>query len=54
MDSKGRVSAENLIAGLRRKNDQAHRNGVTFYEGNEKVWLADFVPPEFIEIAIGS
>lgn len=22
--------------------------GVTFYEGNEKVWLADAVPPEFI------
>lgn len=30
--------------------DSAHRNGVQFYEGNEKVWLADFVPPEYIKI----
>jgi RNA:NAD 2'-phosphotransferase (TPT1/KptA family) len=23
--------------------------GVVFYAGNEKVWLADVVPPEFID-----
>jgi RNA:NAD 2'-phosphotransferase (TPT1/KptA family) len=27
----------------------AHTNGVAFYLGNDAVWLADFVPPEFIE-----
>ena len=26
----------------------AHEAGVQFYEGNERVWLADKVPPEFI------
>jgi putative RNA 2'-phosphotransferase len=27
---------------------QAHQNGVKFYVGNDIVWLADWVPPEFI------
>jgi putative RNA 2'-phosphotransferase len=27
---------------------EAHAQGMHFYEGNEKVWLADLVPPEFI------
>lgn len=27
---------------------QAHKSGVVFYEGNEKVWLADMIPPQFI------
>jgi putative RNA 2'-phosphotransferase len=27
---------------------KAHFKGIHFYEGNEKVWLADVVPPEFI------
>jgi putative RNA 2'-phosphotransferase len=26
----------------------AHFSGIRFYEGNEKVWLADHVPPQFI------
>lgn len=26
----------------------AHANGILFYEGNEKVWLADCVPTQFI------
>ncbi len=30
-------------------SQRAHDKGVHFYEGNEKVWLADGVPPEFIE-----
>jgi putative RNA 2'-phosphotransferase len=25
--------------------------GVSFYEGNERVWLADCVPSRFIEVA---
>jgi putative RNA 2'-phosphotransferase len=29
--------------------EDAHANGIRFYEGNEKVWLADHVPSEFIE-----
>lgn len=28
---------------------EAHGSGVSFYEGNEKVWLADRVPPKFLE-----
>jgi putative RNA 2'-phosphotransferase len=27
---------------------EAHRHGVAFYLGNEQVWLADAVPPEWI------
>jgi putative RNA 2'-phosphotransferase len=27
----------------------AHGRGIRFYEGNDKVWLADFVPSEFVE-----
>jgi putative RNA 2'-phosphotransferase len=27
---------------------EAHAKGAHFYEGNEKVWLADYVAPEFI------
>lgn len=26
----------------------AHRSGVAFYRGNDKVWLADFVPAEYM------
>lgn len=28
---------------------EAHESGVAFYLGNDDVWLADFIPPEFIE-----
>jgi putative RNA 2'-phosphotransferase len=28
--------------------ERAHREGVAFYIGNETVWLADSVPPQFI------
>ena len=27
---------------------EAHRQGVRFYPGNEDIWLADPIPPEFI------
>ena len=27
---------------------RAHAAGVRFYAGNDKVWLADFVPPDAI------
>jgi len=27
----------------------AHNNGVAFYHGNDAVWLADIVPPSFID-----
>ena len=33
---------------LRVLASKAHANGVHFYEGNEKVWLADHVPAHFI------
>ena len=41
----GKVVILEILAG------EAHRNGVVFYLGNENVWLADFVPPEFIRAA---
>ncbi len=28
----------------------AHEAGVPFYEGNEKVWLADVVPARFLRV----
>ncbi|MEP7053596.1 MAG: RNA 2'-phosphotransferase, partial [Pseudomonadota bacterium] len=28
----------------------AHDSGVAFYTGNEKVWLADFVPARFLRV----
>ncbi len=34
---------------LRVNARKAHVEGVAFYAGNEKVWLADEVPPQFIE-----
>lgn len=34
---------------LRVRALEAFKNGVPFYEGNEKVWLADAVPSQFIE-----
>ncbi len=29
---------------------EAYQSGYPFYLGNDNVWLADFVPPEFIEV----
>jgi putative RNA 2'-phosphotransferase len=29
---------------------EAHAKGIHFYEGNEKVWLADLVPSDFIVV----
>jgi putative RNA 2'-phosphotransferase len=34
---------------LRVRSSAAHQNGIAFYVGNENVWLADFVAPEFVE-----
>lgn len=34
---------------LRVRSLEAFEKGVPFYEGNEKVWLADTVPSQFIE-----
>lgn len=33
---------------LRVLSKKAAARNIPFYEGNDKVWLADFVPPEFI------
>jgi putative RNA 2'-phosphotransferase len=27
---------------------RAHDEGVAFYAGNENIWLADYIPPEYI------
>jgi putative RNA 2'-phosphotransferase len=32
------------------KANEAHQNGIIFYSGNDQVWLADYVPPEYIEL----
>ncbi|RMG92337.1 MAG: RNA 2'-phosphotransferase [Chloroflexi bacterium] len=29
---------------------KAHQAGINFYKGHEEIWLADSIPPEFIEI----
>ena len=29
--------------------DEAYKAGVSFYRGNDLVWLADMIAPEFIE-----
>lgn len=34
---------------LRVNAGKAHAAGVAFYKGNDKIWLADEVPPQFIE-----
>ena len=34
---------------LRVAAEEAHREGVAFYHGNDKVWLADAVPARFIQ-----
>ncbi len=44
----GRRKSPNPIILLVRAED-AWKAGVAFYSGNEKVWLADRVPPEFID-----
>lgn len=38
---------------VRVKAIDAHRLGVLFYVGNENVWLADSVPPSFIDRFLG-
>lgn len=35
---------------LRVLSAEAHAKGIRFFEGNDKFWLADLVPPEFIMI----
>ncbi|HLG61148.1 MAG TPA: RNA 2'-phosphotransferase [Ktedonosporobacter sp.] len=32
---------------------QAHQDGIKFYLGNDMVWLADYVPSEYIQLSIG-
>ena len=44
----GRRKAQNPII-LTVRAAEAHAAGISFYHGNEMVWLADHVPPEFIE-----
>ena len=42
-----RKSPDPIILVVNAQN--AWKAGVAFYTGNEKVWLADHVPPEFID-----
>lgn len=41
---QGRVVVLEILAG------DAYTTGVPFYHGADNVWLADFVPPEFIRV----
>ena len=43
-----RKSAEPVILTIDAKT--AHADGVAFYEGNDRVWLADFVPASYINV----
>lgn len=45
----GRKSSQPVILTI--DAEAASKAGVVFYEGNERVWLADFVPAEFIALA---
>ena len=45
------VRHDNKPALLKIDAAAAHAAGVTFYRGNNKVWLADYVPAEFVERA---
>ena len=36
---------------LKVRAKEAHKNGVAFYLGNQKVWLADTVPALLIELS---
>jgi putative RNA 2'-phosphotransferase len=47
----GRRKSPNPIILVVRAED-AWKAGVAFYAGNEKVWLADHVPPEFIDFGV--
>jgi putative RNA 2'-phosphotransferase len=42
-----RKDREPIILAVR--SGEASAAGVVFYQGNERVWLADHVPPEYIE-----
>ena len=44
----GRRKSKDAIV-LRINAAKAFEQGISFYEGNEKVWLADAVPSQFIE-----
>ena len=42
-----RRASEPVILHIRARD--AHAAGIVFYLGNEDVWLADYVPPQFIQ-----
>lgn len=29
---------------------EAHQQGIAFYKGHETIWLADYIPPDFIRV----
>jgi putative RNA 2'-phosphotransferase len=45
----GRRKTDNVIM-LAVRAAEAHQDGIMFYQGNEIVWLADEVPPQYIDI----
>lgn len=47
MEVGHRKDGKPILLSVRAK--EAHEAGIVFYEGNALVWLADYVPPEFID-----
>jgi putative RNA 2'-phosphotransferase len=43
-----RKNSQTKILMIRAK--QAHENGIQFYLGNENIWLADFIPANYIDL----
>lgn len=48
-NSVGKRKDENPII-LKVNTEEARAKGIKFYLGNEKVWLADYIPSEFLEV----
>jgi len=43
---------DDLPAILKIDAKKAWNNGIVFYQGNDKVWLADFIPSEYIDQSV--
>lgn len=48
MQVGGRKTLNPIILTIRAK--EANHNGIKFYLGNENIWLADYIPPEYIDL----
>lgn len=51
MQVGGRKTLNPILLTIRAK--EANQNGIKFYFGNENIWLADYIPPEYIDLHFG-